>query len=196
MTKRNEKKGRIVLLIGSSGVGKSTIIKELLKKADRDYTYIPTVTTRSMRDGETQGSPYYFTPLAEFFDRMINQEFIEFNEVHGEMYGTLREEYEKAMNEGKVILKDIDVLGAIKFKEVFNKDVVTIFIEPENYEVLRKRLEERKSNTLSDMERRLDRHAFEKSIKGYFDYNVTNIRLEDTVTDVSTILNIKEQKGW
>src|SRR5690625_3833612 len=121
--------GKIILFSGYAGAGKNTIINELLKR-DEDLCYMPSVTTRKKRMGERDGSPYIFLDEDVFFKKRQQEEFVEAEKIHGNWYGTLSESYEKGLNEGSIIVKDIDVNGAMEFKKLYGDKVYLVFIKP------------------------------------------------------------------
>lgn len=173
--------GKVVVFVGFTGAGKSSIIKELLV-GDSNFIYIPSVTTRSMREGEKEGQPYHFVGKKEF-ERMIGEgRFLEYEEVHGEYYGILRDLYAKELSKGKIILKDIDVLGALKLKNEF-PNVDLLFINPPNLPELLNRLRLR-GESEEIIKKRLERIEFEKSKEHLFDRVIVNEDLSVAVTEV------------
>ena len=130
-------RGRMLVISGPSGSGKSTICRELLK--DDRVEFSVSVTTRPIREGEVDGRDYIFMSTDDFRKRSESGEFIEFAEVHGNMYGTLREPMEVALSAGRVYLVEIDVQGANQLKLLGTPGIYT-FIAPPSFDVLRERL--------------------------------------------------------
>jgi len=145
------------------------------------------VTTRPRRPGEEEGRDYYFLSEEEFKSRRERGEFVEWAEVHGHLYGTLRRTVEEALEEGKVLLLEIDVQGARQIRRAFPENV-SVFVAPPSLEVLEKRLRERGRDPEEDIERRLEAAPMELSEAGYYDYIVINEDLEESVRAVEAIL--------
>ena len=137
-------KGKLIVVSGPSGSGKSTATKLV-----RDMLQIPlsiSATTRSPRAGEIDGKDYFFLEKEDFEKRIANEEFYEYALVHGNYYGTLREEVESRINSGQNVILEIDVQGGIIVKEK-NSEAILVFFKAPNMEVLAKRLEDRKTDT-------------------------------------------------
>ena len=119
----------IVIFSGPSGAGKSTVIKELISSAN-EYALMPTVTTRSPRAGETEGDPYHFVSKAQFDEMIKRDEFYEYQGVHTNYYGTSKSILKNSLATGKILLKDIDVLGTMALKDCLADvtDIFTIFL--------------------------------------------------------------------
>lgn len=179
--------GKLILLSGYSGVGKNTIITELKKRLGHQLTYIPSYTTRPMRDYEQQGNPYIFVS-PEFFNELVEEGyFAEYNVVHGYLYGTPIREYRQAIANGNLIIKDIDVEGAIKLKQNLNVPTIDIFIDPPSLEELKARLYKR-GETEEGISKRLERIELESSHRDCFTYHVVNDILEDTLHKILTLI--------
>src|SRR5699024_8029081 len=120
--------GKIIIFSGYAGTGKNTIINALQDR-DKELVYIPSVTTRKKRKDEREGQQYYYV-TEEFFNKKVKEgKFIEYENIHGSYYGTLKDKYLKELKKGKIIIKDIDVKGALNFKKEFGDKVVTIFVK-------------------------------------------------------------------
>ncbi|MGJ9382667.1 guanylate kinase [Salipaludibacillus sp. CF4.18] len=182
--------GNIIILSGYSASGKNTIINAMDKK-HFDLVYLPSVTTRKVRKGESQGNPYTFVTEEEFLQKVKEEEFIEYEEVHGNFYGTPKDTYRQELKAGKTIIKDIDVNGAIHFKEVFGDAVTLVFVQPSDEDALKERLLKRGDDE-KDILLRLKRVEYEKSLKGQFDYVVVNDVIAEAVRDVENV--VKEVK--
>ncbi|GAA0355415.1 guanylate kinase [Bacillus horti] len=178
--------GKIIIFSGFSGVGKNTIINELRNRYP-SLLYIPSMTTRAMRDGETEGIPYFFVSKEEFKNRIAKQFFIEYEQVHENWYGTPKDKYYEALEQNKVVIKDIDVNGALRMKQEFNGDVVLVYIEPPSVDELKERLVTR-GDDMDDIIKRLKRVDHEASKKPYFDYAVVNDDLEKAIAQCDDIV--------
>jgi guanylate kinase len=179
-------KGSIFVISAPSGAGKTTLCKKIIRR-DPNIRQSVSFTTRGPRKGEADGIDYSFIGK-KAFQRMIERnEFIEWAEVHGNFYGTLRKRLEGLLRSGFDVLLDIDTQGARQIRNALDGGVF-IFILPPSIKVLRERLQNRKSNTREDMERRLRRAAVE--IKDYimYDYVIVNDLLGDAVRRLEAVI--------
>lgn len=139
MNKQNEPaKGRLLVVSGPSGVGKGTVLAELLKRSD-DYAYSVSATTRAPRQGEIDGKNYFFKTRGEFEKMIENDELLEYAEYNGNYYGTPKKFVGELTARGKNVILEIEVQGAMKVKARC-PEAVMIFIAPESKEILRERL--------------------------------------------------------
>ena len=168
----------LVVFSGGSGVGKNTVIEHLLKEGG--YELMPTYTTRQQRPNESVGNPYYFITEDEFKEKIASEELFEYNIVHGNYYGTSRVLYEEKIKSGKVLLKDIDVMGTQNLVETLGKQaaMLTIFLRVDSKEVLVERLKGRKE---LEIDKRLQRYDLEQTYQTKYDYIITNNTLEETL---------------
>jgi guanylate kinase len=176
-----------VILSAPSGGGKTTIAKLLLARRP-DLGYSVSCTTRTPRPGEIAGTDYYFISRAEFIAERERDAFAESAVVHGNLYGTLRREVERVMAEGKHVVMDIDVQGAIQFMRAFPQSV-TIFILPPSAEVLLDRLRARKTESPAQLAARLQSALQELQQVGEYEYVVVNDDLERAVASVGSIID-------
>ena len=190
--------GKLIVLSAPSGAGKTTICKDLLKKHDQ-WEFSISATTRPMRDNEIDGKDYHFYTKEKFEHKEKFGEFIECEWVHGNRYGTLIEPLEDALNDGNILLLDIDVKGAMNLIEEFEEDVLAIFIEPPGINVqdqldsLNDRLIKRGDYSETLIKQRLKRFELELSYKEKFNFSFINEDLEDTTDEINTVIkeNIK-----
>ena len=176
-----------VILSAPSGGGKTTIARMLLGKRP-DLGYSVSCTTRSPRPGEMAGRDYYFMSRAEFIDKREKGEFAESAEVHGNLYGTLRAEVDRVMRDGRHVVMDIDVQGAVQFVRAFPLSV-TIFILPPSAEVLLERLRGRKTESPAQLAARLQSALQELQQVDEYEYVVMNDELERAVSSVESIID-------
>lgn len=182
--------------VGCSGVGKNTIIKDLLEKRPFVYDLLPTVTTRGMRPGESQGNPYRFVDSKDEFIQMIEDgEIYEHQEIHGDYYGGSWKLLNAKLDEKKILLKDIDVLGSNTLKEKFEGvfPVISLFMYVDDVEILIDRLR-RRGESEERIAVRRQRFAMEMSLSGTGDYLINNIVREDTGRLVDEIIACETQK--
>jgi guanylate kinase len=178
--------GKIIVFSGFSGVGKNTIINALRSRYS-SLVYIPSMTTRDMREGESEGFPYFFVSKEEFMERVKNGHFIEYEQIHGNWYGTPKDKYHEAIRNNQIVVKDIDVNGAMSMKEEFGNYTVLIYIEPPSIDELKKRLVTR-GDDMDDIIRRLKRVDYELSKKPMFDEWIVNENLEKAIEECDEIL--------
>lgn len=184
--------GKIIVLSAPSGAGKTTICKKLMERHPEIELSI-SATTRAQRPGEVDGKDYYFLTKEEFMDKVKRGEFLEFENVHGNWYGTLKTELQKGEEEGKVLLFDIDVNGALNIKRMY-PDAILIFIMPPSVETLKERLRNRKSEPESVIEKRIERLPYELEQSNKFDHIVINDDLERAVQEVEEITGLTNGK--
>lgn len=177
----------LVILSGSSGSGKDTIKHELMKKSDEIIT-MPSVTTRTPREGEVQGDPYIFVSKEEFQEMIDNKEFYEYNFHHENFYGTSKKILNEKLQEGKIIVKDIDVNGTENLLKLLGNDtkIVTIFLKVSE-EVLKDRLIKR-GDKEDSIELRLSRFSTEQAKQIMYDYIIPNKDLQKSVDIIMTII--------
>jgi len=176
-----------IILSAPSGGGKTTIAKALLS-GRHDVGYSVSCTTRAPRAGEIQGKDYYFVSRAEFLAKRERGEFAESAEVHGNLYGTLRQEVLRVLDSGKHVLMDIDVQGASQFTKVFPQ-AVTIFILPPSAEVLLERLRLRQTESAEQLVGRLQSALQELQSVDEYEYVVENDNLEAAIRRIGSIID-------
>jgi guanylate kinase len=176
-----------VILSAPSGGGKTTIARRLLERR-RDLGYSVSCTTRAPRAGEVDGRDYRFLSHEAFLVARDAGEFAEWAEVHGHFYGTLRSEVERVLASGRHVLMDIDVQGARQFHAAF-PDTVLVFVLPPSGEVLKARLDARKSENRERLLVRLRNARAELGEVGRYHYVVVNDDLERAVDQVSAIID-------
>lgn len=163
-------KNKIIVITGPSGSGKTTI-SNLKLSFDKNIEKAKSVSTREKRD-EQDDSDYNFISSDLFKDKIINDELIEFEEVYGNYYGTLKSEINRILSKNKTPLLVLNVKGAITLKKLFNDDCISIFLNTSNRDILKDRLLKR--NVDSNLSSRLEKAEFEISLKAEFDYEVVN----------------------
>jgi len=190
------KQGLLVILAAPSGTGKSTICRELIKN-NKNWNFSVSVTTRNPRDGEIDGKDYKFISNSEFEHFVKFGDFIEWEIVHGNKYGTLWSAVDDALDNKKVMILDIDVKGAMSIKEEYADQTVLIFIEPpglninEQKETLNERLVKRGNEQELAIKHRLKRFETEMEFKEKFDYHFINENLNKTIDKVEKLIKRK-----
>ncbi len=179
---------RIVVLSSPSGGGKTTIARTILERYPKKFGYSVSATTRRPRAGERQGEAYYFLTREEFADWRKQGRFVETAEYAGELYGTLKSEVEKVLQSGRHVLLDIEVDGAQQVRAAY-PDATTVFILPSEPRVLIERLLKRKSESPSEVLKRVDRAIYELGATGSFDRIVKNDVLDEAVNAVIRIVD-------
>ncbi|MGA3244497.1 MAG: guanylate kinase [Bacteroidota bacterium] len=180
-------RGKLIVVSAPSGAGKTTIVKAILAKYP-SMLFSVSATTRPKRDVEIEGKDYFFLPRAEFERRIAAGELVEWEEIYGNLYGTLKAEVDKALTSGKTMLFDIDVKGGLSIKRMYPHDSVIIFIKPPSIEILRERLRNRKTEDDATFKRRMDRVAMELGMASQFDYQVVNDNLEQVIAEVDKLV--------
>ena len=175
----NTKPIAVIIISGPSGSGKTSITKEILERLRDKIMFSVSYTTRRKRKGEKDGREYYFISKGEFQQMIEKDEFLEWNSIYGEFYGTPKKNLDKAIMSGKILLMEIDVDGAKKVREKCREmgiQVCSIFISPPKIETLRERLKKR-SDTC-DIEERMKRVEKESKQSKEFDFVVVNDNLK------------------
>lgn len=192
--KKYKKLGSLVVVSGASGTGKSTICKAIVA-ADSNIEFSVSCTTRAPRDGEMEGEDYFFIDTNKFDKLVKNNEFIEYANVHGNYYGTLKSEILDRLNAGKDVLLDIDVQGAMIIKEKFKNDSLIskcaefIFILPPSLSDLEKRLKNRNTDPEENVQKRLRVAKNETDHFSLYDYFIVNDNLNKAISDMQSIIN-------
>ena len=178
----------MVIFSAPSGSGKTTIVRELLKRFDC-FEFSISATSRKPRGEERDGVDYYFLSNDEFRARVERDEFVEWEEVYaGTCYGTLRSEVERIWAKGNVILFDVDVMGGIKLKRLFGDDACSVFIMPPSVKELERRLRGRGTDAEEVIRKRIDKAEFELSKSSEFDFTVVNDDLQQAVDETVAII--------
>lgn len=182
-----EKKGLVVVLSGFSGAGKGTIMKHLLNKYPGMYNLSISVTTRGKRQGEEDGREYFFKTREEFDQMVENGELLEHATFNGNSYGTPKAYVQKLVDEGKDVILEIEVNGALQVKKIF-PDALLLFVTPPSAAELKNRLVGRGTETPEVVAQRLAISSKESLLMPHYDYLVINDRIEDSVERVHEII--------
>lgn len=180
-------RGSLIVVSAPSGTGKTTIVKAILAKYP-GILFSVSATTRPKRDIEVDGRDYFFLSREEFERRIEHGELVEWEEIYGNLYGTLKSEVDKVITSGKAMLFDIDVKGGLSIKRTYHDDAMLIFIRPPSVEVLEARLRNRKTEDEETFRRRMARATMELGMASQFDHQVVNDELEKAIDDVDKLV--------
>ena len=188
-----EKKGAILILSGPSGCGKSTLLKEVYKDIS-DYYFSISTTTRAPRVGEVNGVDYFFVTKEEFEKDIENDNFLEYAKVHDNYYGTSLTPINKALEEGKLVIFDIDVQGHEIVRNKLDSIVTSVFITTPSLKVLEERLNARNTDSSDIIEKRIKNAKGEVEFFQDYDYLIINDNLEIAAKELVCIANITRIK--
>lgn len=178
--------GKLFVISGSSGVGKGTLLKLFLEKHP-DYKLSVSCTTRKPREGEEHGINYFFITREEFKNLIDKEEFLEWAEFSGNMYGTQKAYVERKLAEGKNLILELDTVGALNVKKTM-PEACLIFILPPSFEELESRLRGRRTETEEAIQKRLNNVKIEIERSNQFDYKVVNDNLERALNELEGIM--------
>ncbi|MDD6708120.1 MAG: guanylate kinase [Eubacterium pyruvativorans] len=191
MQKQN---GKLFVISGPSGAGKGTIVNAVMDQADPSGTALSiSMTTREPRPGEEDGVNYFFVTKEEFRRQIEAGGFLEYAEVYDHYYGTPKSKVMEKLNQGKDVILEIDIQGALNVKKAFPEGVL-IFILPPSMEVLRSRLTGRGTDAPEVIERRLSKTWGELTFIDRYDYGVVNDDLEEAVETVQAIMRAEHAR--
>ena len=188
MTDPIKRRGLMLILSSPSGAGKTTLTRDLLQDKSLDLTLSISVTTRSRRTSEVDGIHYYFKTKDEFDRLKVQDDLLEYAEVHGNYYGTPRTPVEAVLNQGRDMLFDIDYQGTQQVQKRAPNDVVTIFILPPSMKELRARLERRAEDEAEVIAKRLHNARNEITRWPIYDYVIVNEDIQTALSQVKAIL--------
>ena len=186
------KKGKTFIISGPSGVGKSTVLSALLEKRSNVYFSV-SATTRDPRPGELDGIHYHFMDVDSFRKWIAMDQFLEYAEYVGNFYGTPKRFVDEAMEQGKDVILDIEVQGAIQVTSK-RPDTVRIFIAPPSWSELERRLTERGTDSKDKIQKRLLRAKVEFQTAHTYDYFVINDTVENAVKELDAIMTAEHCK--
>ena len=182
------KKGKIIIISGPGGVGKGTIIKALVSRND-NYKFAISCTTRDKRENEIEGYDYFFIDNDEFFKKIKNDEFVEYNEFLNDVYyGTLKSEIERIINSGNNIILDINIDGKEKVKNIYPEAMSFFFMAP-SFEELERRLRGRGKDSEDIIKKRMIIAKEEVKYKDTYDYVILNDNLDIAINEIENIIN-------
>ncbi|CAD7289619.1 Guanylate kinase [Campylobacter majalis] len=186
--------GQILVISGPSGSGKSTLLTRLFQE-ERDLYFSISSTTRSPRDGEIDGVHYHFVSEDEFKNGIDNDEFLEWAKVHKNFYGTNLKPVLQALNDGKIVIFDIDVQGFNLAKQKFSNYITSLFLTTKSQSELKTRLQNRKSETEASIQNRLMNAVGEMQHIKEYDYFLINDDLQSCYDNLRSIIHVMRLKS-
>lgn len=188
-----KQQGILAVVSGFSGAGKGTLMKALLEKYD-NYALSISATTRKPREGEVHGREYFFLSVEEFEALIEKDQLIEHARYVSNYYGTPRSYVEEKMAEGKDVILEIEIQGALKVKEKF-PETLLIFVVPPSAQELKKRLIGRGTETMEVIEQRLKRATEEAEAMDSYDYILVNDDLNKAVADLHNLIQAQHMQA-
>lgn len=182
-----KEKGQIFVITAPSGTGKTTIIKNILKKDVGGVGYSISHTTRKQRKGEFNGLHYFFVDRVDFEKMIEDHEFVEWAVVYDQLYGTSVSSINKELSSGKDLLMDVDIQGAKEIKRRFPESL-SIFILPPSMDILKERLQRRSTNDKININLRLKKAVEEIQRCRYYDFIIVNDDLKQAVKEIEAII--------
>ncbi|MDD5722131.1 MAG: guanylate kinase [Syntrophales bacterium] len=183
--KHTDTQGLLMVISAPSGAGKTTLCKRLLAEFS-DLRFSVSCTTRPARKGEKDGRDYHFISVEDFTRRQANSEFVEWEEIYGHLYGTLKRDIEDIITRGHDVILDVDTRGARNVKEQYPWGIF-VFIMPPSVEVLKERLKKRGSETDDIIKVRFDKAMEEIRANEWYDYVVFNDMMHDSVNIMRSV---------
>lgn len=179
------RKGVLAVISGFSGAGKGTLMKKLVEKYQ--YGLSVSATTRTPREGEVHGREYFFLSKEEFEQMIKNKELIEWAEYVGNYYGTPKTYVEEQLAQGKDVILEIEIQGALQVRDIF-PDVSLVFVTPPTAKELKERLVNRGTEDIATIDKRMSRAIEESKFMPQYDYIVINDKLEDCVEELHQLI--------
>jgi guanylate kinase len=181
------KEPKLFVISAPSGGGKTSIVKVILGRHP-EFVFSVSATTRPKRSNETTGKDYFFLAREEFERMIAENALVEYEEIYGQYYGTLKREVDRALHAGRSMLFDVDVKGSLSIKKLYGTGAILIFIQPPSMQVLEERLRNRNTENDDAFRRRMARVAMEMETGQSFDFRVVNDSLQQAIDEVDTII--------
>lgn len=172
-------KGKLIVFSAPSGSGKTTIVRDLLGRADLNLEFSVSAATRSPRGEEQDGKDYYFMSIDDFKKHIKAEDFVEWEEVYRDnFYGTLKSEVERIWAKGKNVIFDIDVAGGLRIKKKFPEETLAVFVKPPSIDELKIRLKKRSTESDDKINMRIAKASVELATAPQFDSIIKNYDLD------------------
>ena len=182
-------KGKVIIFSAPSGSGKTTIVQHLVKRNSCLGFSISACTRDKRGRTEENGKDYYFLSPEEFKNKIDKDEFVEWEEVYpGNFYGTLKSEVQRIWDEGKHVVFDVDVKGGINLKKYFKERALAVFVKVPSLEILKHRLNDRKTDSESSISQRLFKAKFEMTFESEFDVTLLNEDLRESCEEAQRLV--------
>jgi guanylate kinase len=180
---------KVIIFCAPSGSGKTTIVKHLLS-VNKQLAFSISACTRLQRANEVNGKDYYFLSHEDFKNKLVNGEFLEYEEVYGgNFYGTLKSEIDSIWSEGKIVIFDVDVEGGLNLKKYFQEKALAIFVKPPSIETLAERLKDRSTETAETLQVRIGKAVLELVYESKFETVLVNENLAEALAKAEQLVN-------
>jgi len=181
-------RGKLLIFSAPSGSGKTTLVRFVMKELNI-LAFSVSATSRKKRGNEIDGVDYYFLSANEFRKRIESGDFVEWEEVYPDRYyGTLKSEVERIRETGNHVVFDVDVVGGVNIKKIYGDDALSVFVQPPSVDTLRDRLTARGTDSIEDIETRIEKAEFEMTFADKFDKIVVNDDLEKAKLEVLNLV--------
>lgn len=179
---------KLIIVAAPSGAGKTSIVRHLLQEIPQ-LSFSISATTRAQRPNEVDGKDYYFISTERFQELREKEGFLEWEEVYkNQFYGTLKSEVDRLCKEGKVVIFDVDVIGAMNIKRFYQEEALSVFIKPPTIACLRDRLQCRGTETAETLQKRLDKAEYELTFENQFDTVIVNEDLDEARSKAKQVI--------
>lgn len=185
--------GKLLVISGLSAAGKGTIAKELVNRHD-DFVLSISATTREKRGNEVEGRDYFFISKEKFEEMIKNDEFLEYAKYVNNYYGTPKKYVKEMIKQGKNVILEIEMQGALQVKKIYDKAILVFFL-PKDAKTQKERLINRKRETLEQIEERIKQAIVDAEYAIHYDYVLVNEEIEDSIKDVQLIVEDKYDKS-
>lgn len=180
-------KGKLLVISGLSGAGKGTIANVLIS-GDSSFVLSISATSRDKREGEIDGKHYFFISKEKFLEMIENNEFLEYANYVGNYYGTPKKYVEEKLKEGKNVILEIEMKGALQIKNIYN-DAVLVFFLPKDAETQEERLINRKRENKEQIKERILQAITDSTYAKYYDYVIVNDKIDDSIRDIKEVID-------
>jgi guanylate kinase len=189
VSKNKANSNRLIIIAAPSGAGKTSVTRHLLKALPDELAFSISCATRQPRNHEIDKVDYYFISIADFQQKIKEEEFVEWEMVYeGKYYGTLKSELQRIWNNNQAPLLDVDVKGGINVQQQYPLQSLSLFIEPPSIDELERRLKKRGTETPESLKARIDKASYELSYKSQFDHVIINDNLDRACAEAEELV--------